>query len=1271
MSTTKVGHTIWRGPLLGNQRQELLKEVREYLQQGSRSGAPVGGHSVIYLVASRPMLKAISLEILAGQKGVFDGLPVYLFNGLLRRLLQTARVKHEGIGWQKVAYRRDISAEDYPLRRPLIAQLMRQLARRGQLPAFGQLATARGCVASVTRLIGEITRAGKTAAEFTDIVENRIARLKESLPPPPSPQSAEQIYGYERDVAQIMQCYATALNGGIPENSLHQSHTGQSPAATEKFTESDADYLRAMAALDGSLDGLPCQTPLLDGVEWLIVDGFFDLTPVQGEILRRLIKRIPRVTFNFDDDADNPKVFAAVHETIAKIREMMGEGCQEVVFHERTGSQPVTRLPTAPGLDVLRLGLFNPAFTPPPDTPVPVFLAVAPDIERELRHIAKTIKRYVRKERRSPADIAIVLRDRDTYGAHLRRVLSDEGIAYALDERLPVTDIPAVRAWLKLVAAAADRPLGDTTPDRIPVSRLIDILKSDYFTLPGHQMSADDIENVVAFVGEQLHLADWLKRAECLAKALPPTEANSSSPTADEEETGEGSDVESGEPMVRPDAVTATQLQEAGRSLRELGQILAEIPIEGPAGGLNAAIEQALSQLSYEKALEANIQKAIGQPQQRLQATLDLRGLQAVRRAAIAVADAERLATRSLAATLGEPATADGSQPARMTLAVFLSDILQALDDLTLRVEPETFGAVHILEVTTIRGLHFPIIFVPGMVEGGFPPRLPGDWLYPPAERERLKEDGLVLEDISPATMVKEEHYFYQVVCRATEAVHLSYPTVGAEDQELVPSSFLAEIKRLVPATAPEPATDSELATNSKSATDSSKPHRILVAKGYDGATFLEATTRHELLRQTAAAEARLRRGQTTTQLVSEPDSAAQMEGNGRLVLSPTEQLEAVQEYVQQQQWLSDNLRQRQEVEADRYSHLWTPFDGQIEDQGLQAELNKRFGEQHVFSATAFNEYAACPFRFFAHRVLRLHPRVSTALDLQASERGRLLHDILRDFYRVTPLLHNGATLEDELRRLKKTADEVFRRYEENIPPLNTKIWMIEKRILLNFLEQLITEEASYGKRVEHHITELAFGMAPPEADECSVKEPLELTDSQGRKIRLRGQIDRVDVVQINAEGNACKAAIIYDYKLSKGTSVAEMLKGRDVQIGIYLASIEKCFPSLQPVIGGGYYSITKTPRCRNGLYRSDGEELLPKEQNHFFLSEEKFRETYESILGYVWKYKEKIEKGHFQVLPSRGPEECRFCDFKPVCRYETHRIQRKHRRVTEQCKTV
>ena len=53
-------------------------------------------------------------------------------------------------------------------------------------------------------------------------------------------------------------------------------------------------------------------------------------------------------------------------------------------------------------------------------------------------------------------------------------------------------------------------------------------------------------------------------------------------------------------------------------------------------------------------------------------------------------------------------------------------------------------------------------MFIAGLVEGGFPLRASRDWIYPHEERERLKEYGLTLEDISPATLLKEEHYFYQ-----------------------------------------------------------------------------------------------------------------------------------------------------------------------------------------------------------------------------------------------------------------------------------------------------------------------------------------------------------------------------------------------------------------------------------------------------------------------------------------------------------------------------
>ena len=83
---------------------------------------------------------------------------------------------------------------------------------------------------------------------------------------------------------------------------------------------------------------------------------------------------------------------------------------------------------------------------------------------------------------------------------------------------------------------------------------------------------------------------------------------------------------------------------------------------------------------------------------------------------------------------------------------------------------------LRVLEATDVRGLRFRAVFIAGLVEGGFPLRASRDWIYPHEERERLKKYGLTLEDISPATLLKEEHYFYQAACRATERLYLSRP---------------------------------------------------------------------------------------------------------------------------------------------------------------------------------------------------------------------------------------------------------------------------------------------------------------------------------------------------------------------------------------------------------------------------------------------------------------------------------------------------------------
>ena len=56
--------------------------------------------------------------------------------------------------------------------------------------------------------------------------------------------------------------------------------------------------------------------PWLANVQLLVLDGFFDFTPVQGEILRRLIPQVPEVLVNLNHDERNPEIFLPFQETI-------------------------------------------------------------------------------------------------------------------------------------------------------------------------------------------------------------------------------------------------------------------------------------------------------------------------------------------------------------------------------------------------------------------------------------------------------------------------------------------------------------------------------------------------------------------------------------------------------------------------------------------------------------------------------------------------------------------------------------------------------------------------------------------------------------------------------------------------------------------------------------------------------------------------------------------------------------------------------------------
>src|SRR5882757_6186743 len=82
-----MAREIWLGPVLGNNRERLLARCAEYVSQGQ-------AERLLYIAASHPLLDLVTEKLLDGKQapGVWGEFPIYLFRGLVRRILSGAVV---------------------------------------------------------------------------------------------------------------------------------------------------------------------------------------------------------------------------------------------------------------------------------------------------------------------------------------------------------------------------------------------------------------------------------------------------------------------------------------------------------------------------------------------------------------------------------------------------------------------------------------------------------------------------------------------------------------------------------------------------------------------------------------------------------------------------------------------------------------------------------------------------------------------------------------------------------------------------------------------------------------------------------------------------------------------------------------------------------------------------------------------------------------------------------------------------------------------------
>jgi hypothetical protein len=591
------------------------------------------------------------------------------------------------------------------------------------------------------------------------------------------------------------------------------------------------------------------------------------------------------------------------------------------------------------------------------------------------------------------SEIALVLRQRATYENEITRVFDEEQISCTLNQRIELTEVPSVRAAMKLFELLIELTVEAGV---LKANQIADLAKSGYFALSENELAAlrarfelqdlkltdvsgyrrepaelkvgfwdaDELENTVAYVGDDLRVPLWITRArKFTAQPAQPREDKLRDVEPEgESESDEDVAVTSEESFAvrqatvgqvfEPVDIPLPGSERRAKPARELhpaliawsvllvdrlASILNSVPREGGSRQMRDCIVKLLDRLQFAREVRDSERAAVTDGE--LSAlSLDLRGLEGLRRALFA-------ATRSV--EIASATKSEGEQPRAVRLASLLDETLRCIKSQTLVLSTGDPDGLRVLEATDIRGLHFRAVFIAGLNEGAFPLRAHRDWIYPNEERERLKEYGLTLEDISSETLLKEEHYFYQAACRATERLYLSRPLVKEDGSETVASYYIEEIARAI-----SPA----------------QFVRDTVRRDFDGRSLFESSHSKELAMLVVRQEERR-------------NHYAQRDGNfGNEVIA------GLIGKVSALGYFSESARRRIAIERERGGLLFGSFDGQLNKLALVENLRNQYGCTHTFQRERIESLWKVSIQVFCRE----------GAETRASRRGSTRYDCAR-----------------------------------------------------------------------------------------------------------------------------------------------------------------------------------------------------------------------------------------------------------------------------------
>jgi ATP-dependent helicase/nuclease subunit B len=519
----------------------------------------------------------------------------------------------------------------------------------------------------------------------------------------------------------------------------------------------------------------------------------------------------------------------------------------------------------------------------------------------------------------------------------------------------------------------------------------------------------------------------------------------------------------------------------------------------------------------------------------------------------------------------------------------------QRLRELTVAPQSRPHGAVFVAPIESARGLTFDVVFVPGLAEKLFPQRVLQDPLLPDETRKAL---GAPLPTLD--SRVAEERLALRLAANAAvKHLALSWPRIETEQaRPRVPSFYALEALRAAEGRLP----------------------------GLD-----ELTNRAERRENALVGWPAPKR----------PDEAIDETEYDLAVLAQLKEADPEKSVGAAAYLLGANphLARALRARARRWRRGWSYADGLVDApaDALAALATHRIGAR-VYSATALESFAVCPYRFLLQAIHQLRPReeIEALETLDPLTRGAIIHEIQ---FSVLSQLHDAKALpiapvglEFAFGALDATLNRIGEAYRERLAPAIPRVWQDAlEAIRLDLREWLRQMSADPSGWTPMHF-ELSFGLPPhlrKSQDPASRTDPVPILGSAS----LRGSIDLI-------ERNAEQRLRVTDYKSGKVRveEGAVVGGGQVLQPILYALAAEK-------ILGSAVQS------SRLYYCTADGEYT-----ERYVLPEAPARAHAATALQVIDR---AIEQGFLPAAPVK--DACDRCNYRVVCGpHEGLRVSRK-----------